>query len=124
MIALLGATVIAQMIACGDASGPKAGLPASIVLVSGNAQGTTEVGGKLGQPLTVRVSDSQGRNVTGVSVAWNTTSGALSASSSVTDASGLAMVEWTLGPLAGTQSATATVAGLSPVTFVAIAIPG
>jgi hypothetical protein len=112
------------MIACGDASGPKAGPPASVVLVSGNAQGTTEVGSKLGQPLTVRVSDSQGRNLTGVAVAWNTSSGALSVSSSVTDASGLAMVEWTLGPLAGTQSATATVAGLSPVTFIAIAIPG
>ena len=112
------------MIACGDASGPKAGSPASVVLVSGNAQGTTEAGSKLGQPLTVRVSDSQGRNLTGVTVAWNTSSGALSVSSSVTGASGLAMAEWTLGPLAGTQSATATVAGLTPVTFIAIAIPG
>jgi hypothetical protein len=124
LIALLGATVIAQMIACGDATGPKAGPPASIVPVPGNAQGTAEVGSKLGQPLTIRVSDSQGRNLSGVTVVWNTSSGALSASSSLTDASGLAMVGWTLGPLAGTQSATATVAGLSPVTFTAIAIPG
>ena len=121
---LLAVTVITQMIACGDASGPKAGPPASIVLVSGNAQGTTEVGDKLGQPLTIRVADSQGRNLAGVGIAWNTASGVLSASSSLTDASGEAMVEWTLGPLAGTQSATATVAGLSPVTFIAIAIPG
>ena len=124
LIALLGAMVIAQMIACGDASGPKAGPPASIVPVPGNAQGTAEVGSKLGQPLTIRVSDSQGRNLAGVAIAWNTSAGALSASSSLTDASGLAMVEWTLGPVAGTQSATATVAGLSPVTFTAIAIPG
>jgi len=124
LIALLAATVVAQMIACGDASGPKAGPPASIVLVSGDAQGTAEVGSKLGQPLAIRVSDSQGRNLTGVTVAWNTSSGALSASSSLTDASGVATVEWTLGPLAGTQSATATVTGLNPVTFTAVAIAG
>lgn len=124
LIALLAATVVAQMIACGDASGPKAGPPASIVLVSGDAQGAAEVGSKLGQPLTIRVSDSQGRNLASVSVAWNTSSGALSASSSLTDASGVAKAEWTLGTLAGTQSATATVTGLNPVTFTAIAIAG
>jgi len=124
LIALLAATVVAQMIACGDASGPKAGPPASIVLVSGDAQGTAEVGSKLGQPLAIRVSDSQGRSLTGVTVAWNTSSGALSASSSLTDASGVATVEWTLGPVAGTQSATATVTGLNPVTFTAVAIAG
>jgi len=122
--ALLAATVIAQMIACGDASGPKAGPPASIVPVLGNAQRTAEVGSKLGQPLTIRVSDSQGRNLAGVTVAWNTSSGAFTASSSLTDASGVAMAEWTLGLVAGAQSATATVAGLSPVTFTASAIPG
>src|ERR1700720_1779717 len=124
LIALLAATVVAQMIACGDASGPKAGPPASIVLVSGDAQGSAEVGSKLGQPLAIRVSDSQSRNLTGVTVAWNTSSGALSASSSLTDASGVATVEWTLGPLAGTQSATATVTGLNPITFTAVAIAG
>src|ERR1700682_5524709 len=108
-IALLAATVVAQMIACGDASGPKAGPPAGIVLVSGDAQGAAEVGSKLGQALTIRVSDSQGRNLRGVAVAWNTSSGAFSASSSLTDAGGVATVEWTLGPLAGSASATATV---------------
>src|ERR1700686_2862196 len=113
LVPLLAATVVAQRIACGNASGPKSGPPASIVLVSGDAQGAAEVGSKLGQPLTIKVSDSQGRNLAGVSVAWNTSSGALSVSSSFTDASGVARAEWTLGSLAGTKSATATVGGLN-----------
>jgi Bacterial Ig-like domain (group 1)./Peptidase M30. len=123
-IALATATIVALMIACGDASGPKAGPPASIVLVSGNAQSSPEVGSKLGQPLTIKVSDSQGRTLPGIAVAWNTSSGTLSASSSVTDASGVAAVEWTLGQNVGTQTATATVTGLNPVTFTTIAIAG
>lgn len=123
-LALLAATIVALMIACGDASGPKTRPPASVVLVSGGAQGASEVGSKLGQPLMIKVSDSQGQNLAGVSVAWNTSSGTLSAPSSVTDASGVATVEWTLGTLVGSQTATATVTGLKPVTFTAIAIAG
>lgn len=124
LIVLLAATVFALMIACGDASGPKSGPPASVVLVSGDAQDPSEVGSKLGQPLMIRVLDSQGQNLFGVSVVWNTSSGTLSASSSLTDASGVATVEWTLGTLVGSQTATATVTGLNPVTFTAIAIAG
>jgi hypothetical protein len=114
LTALLAATVFALMIACGDASGPKSGPPASVVLVSGDAQDPSEVGSKLGQPLMIRVLDSQGQNLSGVSVVWSTSSGTLSASSSLTDASGVATVEWTLGTLVGSQTATATVTGLNP----------
>jgi hypothetical protein len=124
MVALTAATVVAQMIACGDASGPKLGPPASIVLVSGDAQGTIEVGTKLGQPLTVRVADSQGQNLSGVVVTWSTATGALSASTSHTDADGVATVEWIVGTIVGTETATATVTGLTPITFTAVTIAG
>jgi hypothetical protein len=124
MVALTAATVVAQMIACADASGPKLGPPASIVLVSGDAHGTIEVGTKLGQPLSVRVTDSQGQRLSGVVVAWTTTSGTLSASTSNTGADGLATVDWTVGTLVGTQTATATVTGLEAITFTAVTIAG
>ena len=124
LIALLAVAVIAQMIACGDASGPKPGPPASVVLVSGDALGSSEVGIKLEEPLTIKVSDAQGQNLSGIAVVWSTSSGTLSSSSSVTDANGAATVEWTLGTLTGSQTATATVTGLTPVTFTAVAIAG
>jgi len=121
---LLGATVVAQMIGCGDASGPKPGPPANVVLVSGDAQGASEVGSKLQKPLSIEVSDSLGRRLAGITVSWGTSSGSLSVASSVTDANGAARVEWTLGSLAGNQTATATVTGLKPITFKAVAIAG
>ncbi|HMG69605.1 MAG TPA: Ig-like domain-containing protein [Gemmatimonadaceae bacterium] len=120
----IAAMVVVPMTGCGDASGPKPGPAASVVLVSGDALGTSEVGSKVRQPLTIKVSDSLGRRVSGIAVAWNTTSGTLSVASSVTDANGAATVEWTLGSIAGNQSATATVTSLKPVTFTAVAIAG
>ncbi len=124
LMVFLATVVVAQMMACGDASGPKNGSPANIVVASGDAQAATEVGTKLAQPLTVRVSDAQGQNLSGVAVAWHTSSGSLSASSSVTNAGGVAAVEWTLGTLAGSQATTATVAGLKSAIFTATAIAG
>ena len=124
LVALTAAAVVAQMIACGDASGPKLGPPASIVLVSGDGQGTIEAGTKLGQPLTVRVTDSQGQRLSGVVVTWTTASGSLSPSTSSTNADGVATADWTVGTLVGTETATATVTGLQPITFTAITIAG
>jgi hypothetical protein len=124
MVALTATTVIALVIACGDASGPKLGPPANIVLVSGDGQGTIEVGTKLGQPLAVRVADSQGQLLPGIAVAWTTTSGVVTALSSSTNADGVATADWTLGTIVGTQTATATVTGLKPVTFTATTTPG
>ncbi|MGZ3499815.1 MAG: Ig-like domain-containing protein [Gemmatimonadaceae bacterium] len=124
LVALTAATVVAQMIACGDASGPKLGPPASIVLVSGDGQGAIEVGTKLGQPLSVRVTDSQGQRLSGVVVTWTTASGSLSPSTSSTNADGVATADWTVGTLVGTETATATVTGLQPITFTAITIAG
>jgi hypothetical protein len=121
---LLVVAVVALMTACGDASGPKIGPPKTVVLVSGENQASPPVGDKLPLPLTVRVTDAQGRNVSGAEVAWSTSHGSLSASTSVSNVDGLASVEWTLGPLAGIQTATGTVSGISPVTFTQRAVAG
>ncbi|MFL5488452.1 MAG: Ig-like domain-containing protein [Gemmatimonadaceae bacterium] len=116
--------VIVTMIACADASGPKTGPPATIALVSGDAQRSTQVGTKLPLPLTIKVSDAEGLSLSGVTVTWATASGTLSAASSRTDRNGIATAEWTLGSVAGIQTATATVTGLNAVTFSATARAG
>lgn len=105
------ALIVALMVACSDASGPGANPPASIVVVSGNEQPEVQVGTKLPQPLTARVLDADARPVPRANVAWSTTFGTLSATTTVTDANGVTSVEWTLGTVAGAQSATATVSG-------------
>ncbi|HJP58671.1 MAG TPA: Ig-like domain-containing protein, partial [Gemmatimonadaceae bacterium] len=107
--------IVSVTIACGDASGPPQNPPASIVVVSGDAQTPVEVGTKLPLPLTAKVLDANGRPVSRITVAWNTNSGTLSAASSVTDANGLASVEWTLGTAAGSQTATARVSDKTAV---------
>ena len=115
--------VVLLTIACGDSSGPSID-PATVMLISGDEQPTPTVATKLPLPLTIKVTDAQNRSVAGTTVLWSTKSGTLSASSSITDANGTASVEWTLGTLAGAQTATATVTGLKPVTFTTIAVPG
>jgi len=91
-----------------------------MALVSGNSQ-TANVGTALASPLVVKVGDASNAGVAGITVNWAVTSGggAVWAGTSVTNASGNAQVNWTLGPTVGTQTATATVSGLtgSPVTF-------
>lgn len=115
---------VVQTTACGDASGPRTGPPAQIVSVAGSSQPFPEVGARLPLPLTVKVTDAQRQNVSAATVLWYTSSGTLSASTSLTNVEGVASVEWTLGPFAGTQIATATIIGLPPVTFAQIAVPG
>ncbi|HEX8271168.1 MAG TPA: Ig-like domain-containing protein, partial [Longimicrobiaceae bacterium] len=77
--------------------------------------------------LEAKVVDANGNGVAGVTVSWAvaTGGGSLSAPSSVTDGSGVASVVWTFGGTVGTQSVTATAAGLtgSPLTFSATTTP-
>jgi len=101
--------VTAQLIACRDTSGPDTRVPANLVIVSGDAQPPTEVGTALALPLTVRVTDAQDAGIGGVTVGWTTASGTMLAATSVTDHEGLATMQWTLGPRAGNQTATASV---------------
>jgi plastocyanin len=92
---------------------------------SGDGQSGT-VGNPLGNPLRVLVT-LLGAPEQGVSVSWAAagTGAAVNPATSLTDASGIAATTWTISQTAGSQSATATLAGASgsPVTFGATGAP-
>lgn len=98
---------------------------AILVPASGNAQVGT-VGTQLGQPVVVRATDAAGNPKAGVLVSFTVVSpgGTLSAPSGVTDAAGLAGVQWTLGGTVGTQTMIASTSGVAPLTLTASAIAG
>src|SRR4029078_12339404 len=124
-LAFVQCAMVALTVACGgDSSGPGKSPATDVILVSGDAQPSPEVGTQLPLPLTIRVADAHGTGVPGITVAWSTATGTLSAASSVTDGGGNSSVQWTLGPTAGNQTATATVSGLSPATFTVKAVAG
>jgi hypothetical protein len=103
-----------------------AGPAAVLELVSGNAQNGT-VGAALAQPVVVRTTDLFGNPVSGIVVTFATPDGgSLAPPSATTTAAGLAQSVWTLGTVAGTQTATATSSGLagSPLALSATAAPG
>lgn len=98
----------------------------NIAAVSGGGQ-TATVNTILGTAFVVRVTDTNGNPVSGVTVGWSVVgNGSMNPSSSSTDVNGLASSTRTLGTVAGTQTANATVAGLigSPVAFTATANAG
>jgi Big-like domain-containing protein len=101
-------------------------LPTKIELVSGDHQ-SASVGGQLPAPLRVKVTDANGNPVENVAVTWTAiTGGTVGASSTGTDASGIAEVTRTLGLIPGTYTTTAEVDGLSgsPITFTSTATVG
>lgn len=109
------ATIVALTMACGDASGPPSNPPASVLVVSGDLQTAIQVGAKLPLPLTVKVLDAKGKPVPRTTVTWTANTGALSATTSLTNAGGLASVEWTVGTNSGAQTATAKAGGKTAV---------
>jgi hypothetical protein len=111
------------LLGCSDSTGPAT--PASLRVISGAVQ-RAEVGSPLPQPLVVRVVDASGRPLPGVPVAWTVKAGGgrLSATAAETDASGESLVEWTLGPVVGENTAIATVGSLPPAAFAAVAVAG
>jgi hypothetical protein len=99
---------------------------ASIALVSGNEQ-TDTAGATLGNPYVLRITDSTGAGLAGVTVVWTVTGGGGSITPTATsDGSGYARATRVLGTTAGLQTTAGTVDGLagSPVTFTATATPG
>jgi len=99
----------------------------SIALNGGDLQ-TGTVGISLATPYTVVVKDLAGLPVAGVPVSWAVppSSGTIAPAQSTTNGAGIATAIRTLGTVAGTQTATASVGGLSgsPVTFSATALAG
>jgi len=93
---------------------------------SGDAQ-TATVATALPDSLRVIVKED-GAPLAGATVSWSTagTGAAVSPATSQTDVAGLAATRWTLGPVTGTETATASLAGASgsPVTFHATATAG
>ena len=85
--------------------------PATIAVASGDGQ-VGAVGSALALPLRVVVTQS-GSALGGQSVVWQTSSGSLSPSQSVTAGDGSATAVWTLGAGGGTQTANAFVGSTS-----------
>jgi alpha-tubulin suppressor-like RCC1 family protein len=125
LINVLSAIGFAAVSACGggDPIGPAqpSGV-ATLNLVSGNGQNGI-VATALAQDFVVRVDDQAGVPVAGATVTWTIGSGggSISPTTDVTDANGLSQARLTLGPNPGTNTAIATIQGITPVTFTAIA---
>jgi len=112
------------------------GVPTAITKVAGDAQ-SAPAGTAVAIAPQVKVTDAFSNPVPGVAVAFAVASGggSITGANATTDASGLASVgSWTLGAAAGPNTLTATVTGLTPVTFtatgtvplptIAIVVPG
>jgi hypothetical protein len=98
-------------------------VPTKIEMVDGDHQ-SASVGAQLPAPLRVKVTDGNGNPVENVAVTWTAnTGGSVGATSTGTDASGIAVVTRTLGTVPGTYTTTAAVDGLSgsPITFTSTA---
>jgi bacillopeptidase F (M6 metalloprotease family) len=111
------------------ATGFAVGQAMTLTKVSGDGQyGVT--GSALPNPLAVRVTDIQGSPVSGTGVTFTLVSGGgtfTTVSPVATDAAGLALNGFTLGPATGIAAITATASGLigSPLNFTAQAVlPG
>jgi hypothetical protein len=120
-MALAGAMMAAALGACNGDDGLSAAQ--SMELVSGDEQVGT-VGELVAQPLRVRVEAGNNVPVEGITVRWTVlTGGGAINPTSLTNADGVAVAAFTLGPAVGNQTAQAAVAGLdgSPVGFIATA---
>lgn len=99
---------------------------AAITLVSGDGQ-TATVGAALPGLLVVQVTDLFGNGLGGELVDWLVTAGGgtVTPATTTTDPGGFASTQWTLGPVAGGNTAHAVSGKLagSPVLFTATATP-
>ncbi|HYW32556.1 MAG TPA: Ig-like domain-containing protein [Gemmatimonas sp.] len=105
-----------------------AGAATQIVANSVTTQ-TTNAGTSVAAPPSVRVRDAGNNAVSGVTVTFAVTGGggSITPASVVTNASGIAtLTSWTLGTVAGANTVSASVAGLTgtPVTFTGTGIAG
>ena len=97
-------------------------VPQTLAKVSGDEQ-QGPPGAALAAPFVVSVLDQNGTALAGAAVTFAVTTreGTLSATTATTDAEGRAAATLTLGSAPGTHTVEATVAGLEPVTFTAVA---
>ena len=120
-----------------DISGRTGTRPFALKIISGDGQeGSAST--QLAQPFVVSVVDQDGSSLAGVTVSFSVTAGggmlssttdanpctvasSTSSTTATTDANGRAATRLTLGSDAGTNTVSATVEGLEPVTFTATA---
>jgi hypothetical protein len=112
------------MAACRDATAPA--VPTEVEILTGDGQ-SGMAGSALAEAPALRVLDQHDRPLPGVSVAFAVAEGvgAVATASATTDERGIAAAgAWTLGPVTGRQTLTASVRGLPDVTFSATVLPG
>ena len=99
-------------------------VPTEIVIAQGNNQ-SARVSTILPTSVVVRVVGVNNTPIIGVPVAFQVTAGAgvITPQSALTNSFGEVSVKWTLGPTAGINTVTASVANLSPAPVVATATP-
>jgi adhesin/invasin len=84
--------------------------PAALTIVAGNNQSAT-IDSMLSATLEVKVTDQYGNVVPNATVSWSDDSGGVfSTTSTLTDANGIAQVQYTLGSTPGPEDVVATVA--------------
>ena len=117
-----GLATLAVVALCACGGGGDGGPHASSIALSAGDNQVAAAGAALPESLAVIVRDNAGAALPGVAVTWSVTAGggSVSPTTRTSDASGIAKTRRTLGPNAGTQTARATVSGLSPVNFSAI----
>src|SRR5687768_11706685 len=125
-VLLLGVGLLLACEGSGGPGGSQPRTPAAVVPTTATTQ-TAVVGTAVPVAPAVRVTDSRGQPMPGISVAFAITAGAgsLGTTSATTGADGQASAAaWTLGTTAGANAATATVVGLQPVQFSATGVAG
>jgi hypothetical protein len=121
-----GLSLFAQLVllgaaACGDGQEPIR--PETLIVHAGNNQ-NGPAGVALPSPLQVQLTGSDGLPFIGATVQWAVVTGGatVSPTTSTTDDTGVASTTLTLGSTLGTVVVTATVSGITPVSFNAVAI--
>ena len=109
--------------ACGGGGNGGTGPTASTITAHAGINQVAPAGSALPESLAAIVRDQAGAPLAGVTVNFAVTAGGggVSPASRQTDASGIARTRRTLGPNAGTQTATATTGSLVPAQFSAVA---
>lgn len=99
-------------------------LPSDIVIAQGNNQ-SARVSVALLNNVVVRVLGANNTPMDSINVSFQVTSGggAIAPQSILTNASGEATVKWTMGPIAGTNTALVRASTIDPVTITATATP-
>jgi hypothetical protein len=100
--------------------------PAARLEAAGGDNQSAPIGRALQDPLSVRVTDAFGNPVAGMTVEWSAQQGRVDPARSISGEDGRAVTTWTLGSTTGSQTVSASSAGLdgSPVDFTATARPG